>query len=100
MALADEQREQAKRTARPHNDPARVRAEEKCKKLRLQYNKMWENQYREISERLKSAVISSHGLESIEDLKRKLDSLKAQSAKQVELFEKLKVERRVERTKN
>ena len=95
IALADEQREQAKKIARRGEDPARQAAEQKFKKLRLQYNKLWEEKYPEISERLKVAVVSPRGLESIEDLKRKLESLKTQQVKQAELFEKLKVDKKM-----
>jgi succinoglycan biosynthesis transport protein ExoP len=92
IALADEQREQAKARARRGNDPARQQAEEKYKKLRLQYNKMWEDKYGEIAERLKTAIVAPRGAESIEDLKRKRESLKVQYVQQAELLEKLKVE--------
>ena len=94
IALADEQRMHAKERARKGNDPARVAAEQKYKKLRLEYNKLWEDKYIEIGERLKAAVISPVGSESIEELKRKLESLKTERAKQAELFEKLKIEKK------
>ena len=80
--------------ARQGNDPARQVAEQKYKKLRLQYNKLWEDKYQEIGERLKAAVIAPQGQESVQELKRKLESLKTQHAKQAELFEKLKVEKK------
>ena len=95
IALADEERQHAKRTIRQGNDPARQRAEEKYKSLRLEYNKLWEEKYREIGERLKVAVVSPRGSESIEDLKRKHESLKTQQAKQADLFEKLKVDKKM-----
>ena len=94
IALADEQREHAKAIARQGNDPARVAAEQKYKKLRLQYNKLWEGKYEEISERLKAAVIAPQGQESVQEIKRKLESLRAQYTKQAEYLEKLKVEKR------
>jgi succinoglycan biosynthesis transport protein ExoP len=94
IALADEQREHAKAIARQGNDPARVAAEQKYKKLRLQYNKLWEGKYEEISERLKAAVIAPQGQESVQEIKRKLESLKAQYTKHAEYLEKLKVEKR------
>jgi succinoglycan biosynthesis transport protein ExoP len=94
IALADEQREHAKAIARQGNDPARLAAEQKYKKLRLQYNKLWEGKYEEISERLKAAVIAPQGQESVQEIKRKLESLKAQYTKHAEYLEKLKVEKR------
>ena len=95
IALADEQRQHAKRTIRQGNDPARLRAEEKYKNLRVEYDKLWEEKYLEISERLKVAVLSPHGSESVDDLKRKLESLKTQRTKQAELYEKLKIDKKV-----
>jgi succinoglycan biosynthesis transport protein ExoP len=95
IALADEQREHARKVARKANDPARQVAEQKYKDLRLQYNELWEKKFLEISERLKTAVISPHESESIEDLKRKLASLKTQRAKQTELFNRLKIEKKI-----
>ncbi len=92
IALADEQRQHARRTILQGNDPARQRAEEKYKSLRLEYNKLWEEKYPEICERLRAAGPAPRGTESIKDLKKKLESLKTKRAKQVELFEKLKVE--------
>ena len=94
IALADEQRQHAKRTIRQGNDPARLRAEEKYKNLRVEYDKLWEEKYLEISERLKGAVLSPHGSESIDDLKRKLESLQTQRTKQADLYEKLKIEKK------
>ncbi len=98
IALADEQRKRAKAHARQDNDPARVAVEQKYKKLRLQYNKMWEDKYEEISERLAAAVAASRGADSVEGLKRKLESLKAQYQKQGELLEKLLMEKRAARS--
>ena len=89
IALADEQRAREKAWMREPTHPARQAAEQKYKKFRLQYNKLWEEKYPEISERLKPAVVSSRGLESIEDLKRRLESLKTQNAKQQDLFEQI-----------
>ncbi len=83
-----------RRLIRPGSDSDRQRAEERYKKLRLQYNKLWEEKYPEISERLKTGVVSPRGLESIEDLKRKLESLKTQFAKQWDLFDKAREEER------
>ncbi len=99
IAHADEQRGAARRLIRPGSDTARQRGEENYRKLRLQYNKLWEEKYPQISERLKTAVVSSRGLESIDDLKKKLESLKTKQAKQADLFEKLEVDRGVGSTK-
>ena len=91
---ADEQREQAKKISRLGNDPARQVAEQKYRKLRLEYNKLWEDKYVEIRDRLRAAGRAPHRAESIEDLKKKIGALKVQRAKQAELYERLKVERK------
>ena len=94
IALADEQRGHARVRSLLLNDPARQAAEEKYKKLRLKYNKLWEDKYVEIRERLRAAGPAPRRAESIEDLKQKLEALKTEQAKQAELFEKLTVEPR------
>ncbi len=93
IAVADEQREHAKARARMANDPARAAAEHKYKKLRLQYDTLCLDKYKGISERLAPAVPASRGTDSIDELKKKFESLKAQFQKQGELLEKLKLER-------
>jgi polysaccharide biosynthesis transport protein len=95
IALAEEQREHARKVIRRANDPARQAAEQKYKRLTLEYNKLWKDKYVEIGERLRATSISPRGSESIEDLKRKLESLRTERAKQNELFEKLKVEKKI-----
>ncbi len=94
IALADEQRQHVRGRARQGNDPARQAAEQKFKKLRLQYDQLWEAKYDEISARLKAAIIAPQGQDSVPSLKRRLESLKAQYASQGELKEKLMVEKK------
>ena len=55
----------------------------------------WEIKRKEIGERLKSGTTGPQSLESINDLKVKLQSLKAQKEKQAKLFSQLKVDEKV-----
>ena len=43
--------------ARQGNDPARQVAEQKYKKLRIEYNELWKIKYKEIGKRLKTASL-------------------------------------------
>jgi polysaccharide biosynthesis transport protein len=92
IAIAVEQRDHAKSMARQANDPARRAAELKYKKLMADYEEQWEIKRKEIGERLKSGTTGPHSLESINDLKLKLQSLKDQKERQAKLFSQLKVE--------
>jgi capsular exopolysaccharide synthesis family protein len=70
-------------------------AEQKFKQLLTDYDKMWEVKYKEIGERLKNSNVVPQGTESvIVTLKRRLESLKSQEAKQHELFAKMIVKKK------
>ena len=60
-----------------------------------QYSKLWKDKYDELSKRLKAASINPRGTESIDELKRKLESLKTQKTKQEKLYADLKVEQKL-----
>ena len=94
IAIAAEQRDHAKKVARQGNDPARRASEQKYQKLMLQYAELWKVKYDEIGKRLKAAILNPQPSESIDMLRNKLVSLKGQQARQSDLFEKLKVERK------
>ena len=85
---ADEQRAQAKRRARAANDPARQVAEQKYKKLRIDYGKLWKVKSEEIGTRLKASREAA-----IVVLERKLETLKAQAREQLKLYEQLIAEK-------
>ncbi len=90
IAEADEQRAQAKRRARAANDPARQLAEQKYKKLRIDYDKLWEVKYKEIVQRLKASRDNPPETESlIVVLKSSLESLKTRRAEQAKAYAKL-----------
>ncbi len=99
IAIAAEQRDHARKIAREGNDPARRASEQKYQKLMLQYAELWKVKYDAIGKRLRTTSVSPSKAKSIADLKQQLAALKAQQAKQSELFEKLKVEFRDRRTK-
>ena len=92
IAMAVEQRDHAKSVARQANDPARRAAAMKYKKLMAQYEEQWEIKRKEIGERLKTGTVGPQSVESINDLRLKLQSLKAQKEKQAKLYSKLKVD--------
>ena len=95
IAEADEQRAQARARARQGNDPARQFAEQKYKKLRIEYDKLWEVKYEEIGERLKNTSTNPEQTEAaIVGLKRRLESLKVQAAEQAKLYANLIVEKK------
>ena len=95
IAKADEQRAHAKAIARKGNDPARQFAEQKYKKLRMEYDELWKVKYEEIGERLKNANADPQQTESaIFALKRRRDSLKAEGAELAKLYAKLIVEKK------
>ena len=95
IAKADEQRAHAKAIARMGNDPARQFAEQKYKKLRMEYDELWKVKYEEIGERLKNANADPQQTESaIFALKRRRDSLKAEGAELAKLYAKLIVEKK------
>ena len=95
IATAVEQRDHAKSMARQANDPARRAAEMKYEKLMAEYEELWEIKRKEIGERLKTGTMGPQSLESINDLRLKLQSLKDQKAKQAKRFSKLKVDEKV-----
>ena len=84
IAEADEQRAQAKKRARAANDPARQLAEQKYKKLRIDYDKLWKVKSEEIGLQLKASLEAA-----IVVLERKLENLKAQANEQLKLYEQL-----------
>ena len=92
IATAVEQRDHAKSMARQANDPARRAAAQKYDKLMVEYERQWEIKRKEIGERLKTGTMGPHSLESINDLKLKLQTLKGQKNKQAEAYSKLKVD--------
>ena len=81
IAMALEQRDHAKSMARKGNDPARRAAAQKYEKLMDEYEKQWEIKRKEIGERLKTGTMGPQSLESINDLKLKLQTLKGQKDK-------------------
>jgi polysaccharide biosynthesis transport protein len=90
IATADEQRAQAKAKIRQGNDPARQLAEQKFKKLLVEYDKLWKVKYEDIAARLRAANDPSQGSEAlIASLKIKLASLNAQRLKQAEFLKEL-----------
>jgi polysaccharide biosynthesis transport protein len=92
IAMALEQKDHAKSMARKGNDPALRAAAQKYEKLMAEYKNQWEIKRKEIGERLKTGTMGLHSLESINDLKLKLQTLKGQKNKQAEAYSKLKVE--------
>ena len=89
IALAAEQRDYAKANSRQRNDPARRASELKYKKLMADYDKLWKLKYHEISTRLKAGVLPGNAPETINALKNKLVSLKAQKLMQAKLFQEM-----------
>ena len=101
IALAAEQRDHAKAHARQGNDPARRASELKYKRLMTDYDKLWKLKYDEISKRLKTVIFTPQAPpETIDALKNKLVSLKAQKAMQAKLFDELKVDKKIVNSDN
>ena len=95
IAMALEQLDHAKSVARQANDPARRAAAQKYEKLMAEYENQWEIKRKEISERLKTGTMGPQSLESINDLKLKLLTLKGQKARQAGVYGQLKVDEKV-----
>jgi succinoglycan biosynthesis transport protein ExoP len=101
IALAAEQRDHAKAHARQGNDPARRASELKYKRLMTDYDKLWKLKYDEISKRLKTVILTPQTPpETIDALKNKLVSLKAQKLMQAKLFDDLKVDKKIVNSDN
>jgi polysaccharide biosynthesis transport protein len=92
IAAAAEQREHVKSTARQANDPARRAAEMRYKNLMAQYEDLWESKRKEIGERLRTGTAGPQSLESINELRLKLQSLMTQRKKQASRYAELKVD--------
>jgi polysaccharide biosynthesis transport protein len=95
IATAIEQRDHAKSMARKGNDPALRAAAQKYQKLMDEYEKQWEIKRKEIGERLKSGTKGPQSLESINDFRLKLQSLRGQKERQARLYSQLKVDEKV-----
>ena len=95
IATALEQWDHAKSVARQANDPARRAAVQKYEKLMAEYENQWEIKRKQISERLKTGTTGPQSLESINDLRLKLLTLKGQKAKQTRVYSQLKVHEKV-----
>ena len=95
IATAHEQLDHAKLVARLGNDPARRAAAQKYDKLMAEYETQWEIKRKEIGERLKTGTMGLQSLESVSNLKLKLQTLKGQKVKQVGVYGELKVEEKV-----
>src|SRR5262249_19300882 len=95
--LADtlDQLEHAKSVARLPNDPARVAAQRQHKKLTDQYEELWKDKYEGIKAQLKVAAGTAHSPEAISDLKLKIEELNRKKEAQGQLYEKLKMEKKV-----
>jgi RNA polymerase sigma factor (sigma-70 family) len=89
----DEQRKQAKAWAGPGSDTALQRAEEKYRKLIIDYENLWKVKYGEIDERVRVSALTPAEAKTYSDLKKKLASLKAQRVKQAELYDNFNRER-------
>jgi polysaccharide biosynthesis transport protein len=95
IAIALEQRDHAKSVVRQPNDPARRAAAQKYEKLMADYEKQWEIKRKDISERLKSGTMGPQSLESTNDLRLKLLTLKGQKDRQARVYSQLKVDEKV-----
>jgi capsular exopolysaccharide synthesis family protein len=91
IAVAAEQRDHAKSMARQPNDPARRAADQKYKRLMADYQDQWERKSKEIGERLRAGGTGFQSLESINELRLKLQSLTVQKQKQAAHLAQLKV---------
>jgi succinoglycan biosynthesis transport protein ExoP len=91
IATAQEQLAHAKSVARQANDPARRAAQQKYTNLMDEYEHQWEVKRKDIGERLKTGTTGPQSLESINDLRLKLQALQGQKARQVEAYSKMKV---------
>ena len=87
IASANEESERLKKIYRQRSDPSRLAAEAKFKRLKHQHEKLWNSKYLRVRDR----VLSTANAETAA-LRRKLESLKDQYAKQLALLKAVEVE--------
>ena len=92
IAAAAEQRDHVKSTARQANDPARRAAEKRYNDLMKAYEGLWESKRTEIAARLRTGTVGSQSLDSINELKLKLQSLMTQRQEQATRYAQVKVD--------
>jgi capsular exopolysaccharide synthesis family protein len=87
-----------KAKARMANDPSRAAAEKHLQTLKDDWQDLWKEKHKEIRERLTAGALGAQPTAVLDDLRMKVQVLKAKHDKQVELFENLKVEKKTVNT--
>ena len=82
----------AKNLARHLDDPARKTVREELAKRLARYDALWQEKYQEIRDRLTSFDSGKSILESIDELKFKVDTLTKKKEKQAALFGQIRVD--------